>query len=111
MGTKTIKSDADSVAGVSISKTSVRSHGNKDNYVMTDERGTTISGPVSFVSGTSQMRFGGLWTLSNQMMLSLPSTMATPTPTLMINPPVKQFANVMKDAAVMIGLLGAFSAI
>jgi hypothetical protein len=111
MGTKTFKSDSDSVAGVSVSKNTVRVHGNKDNYVMADERGVTINGPMSFVSGSDQIRIGGLWTMSNQLMLSLPSTMATPTPTLMINPPIKQFETVMKDAAVMIGLLGALSTI
>jgi hypothetical protein len=111
MGEKTFKSDSDAVAGVSVSKTSVRMNGNRDNYVLTDEKGTTISGPTSFVSGSDQIRIGGLWTMNNQLLLSLPSTMATPTPVLMINPPVKQLASVMADATVMIGLLSGFSGI
>jgi hypothetical protein len=101
----------DSPAGVVVAGNTVRMHGNKDNYVMADERGVTVNGPMSFVSGSDQIRIGGLWTMSNQLMLSLPSTMATPTPVLMINPPVKQFATIMKDAAVMIALLGALSAV
>jgi len=111
MGTKTIKSDAGSEAGIVVSKNASRMHGNKDNYVMTDERGTTVNGPISFVSGSDQIRIGGLWTLNNQLLMTLPSTLATPTPTLIINPPIKQLATLMKDATVMMGLLSALSAI
>lgn len=111
MGTRTIKSGADAVAGIVVSSNASRMHGNKDNYVMTDERGTTINGPMSFVSGSDQIRIGGLWTMNNQLLMTLPSTMATPTPVLMINPPIKQFKTIMQDAMVMIGLLGAFGAL
>lgn len=111
MATRTYKSDSDSTAGVVVSKNSVRMNGNKDNYVMADERGVTISGPMSFVSGTEQLRFGGLWTMNQQLLLSLPSTLATPVPTMMINPPVRQFKNLMEDAVVMIGLVSSFAAL
>lgn len=107
-GTKTVKSGHDASAGVVVAKNAARMHGNKDNYVMTDERGTTINGPLSFVSGSDQMRFGGLWTMSNQLRLTLPSTMATPSPVMTINPPIRQFTGIMKEATVMISLLGSF---
>lgn len=107
-GTKTVKSGHDASAGVVVAKNTARMHGNKDNYVMADERGVTINGPVSFVSSTSQLRFAGLWTMSNQLRLTLPSTMATPTPVMTINPPVKQFKNLMKEASIMVSLLGTF---
>jgi len=105
MGTRTIKSDNDAGSGVVLAKNTVRMHGNEDNYVMADERGVTINGPVSFVSGTDQIRFAGLWTMSNQMRLSLPSTMATPTPVMAINPPISSYTGLMKESAVMISLL------
>jgi hypothetical protein len=111
MGTRTIKSGADAAAGVVVSSNASRMHGNKDNYIMTDERGTTINGPVSFVSGSDQIRVGGLWTMNHQLLLSLPSTMATPNPVFSINPPVKQLTSIMKEATVMIALLGAFGAL
>lgn len=109
MPTKTIKAEPDGEAGIVIAKNAVRMNGNKDNYVMSDEKGTTINGPVSFVSGSGQMRFGGLWVMQNEMMLSLPSTMATPTPVMTINPPLAQLASLMEDAAVMMSLLGSFA--
>lgn len=111
MGTKVIKSSAESDAGVVVSDSVVRMNVNKDNGVMVDERGTTITGPISIASATNHIRVGGLWTFNNPMTLSLPSTIATPTPVLMIDPPVKQFKSLMKDAAVMISLMGSLTAV
>ena len=107
MGTKVIKALPTSQAGIVVSDTVVRMTVKEDKGVMVDERGVTITGPVSFVSGPNHIRVGGLWTFNNAMALSLPSTMATPTPVLMIDPPIKQFESLMKDASVMIALLGA----
>jgi hypothetical protein len=101
----------ESSAGIAVSGNTARMHGNKDNYVMADERGVTINGPMSFVSGSDQIRVGGLWTMANQLQATLPSTMATPTPMFTINPPVKQLGSIMADAVVMIGLLGALAAV
>ena len=111
MPTKTFKSDHDSEAGIIVSKNVARMNGNKNNYVAVDEKGVTINGPISFVSGSGQIRFGGLWTMNSEMSLSLPSTMATPTPVMVINPPIAQLGNVMKDAVVMMGLMGALAVI
>ena len=111
MGTKTIKSDDDAQAGVVVAKTVARMHGSKDNYVSTDENGTTINGPMSFVAGSDQIRVGGLWTFNNQMLMSLPSTIATPVATMVINPPARQLAELMKDATVMVGLITGLAAL
>ena len=109
MPINTWKAEPDGEAGFVAAKNAVRMNGNKDNYVMADERGLTLNGPVSFVSGSGQIRFGGLWVMQNELMLSLPSTMATPTPVMTINPPIAQFESIMKDAAVMMALIGAFA--
>jgi hypothetical protein len=106
MPTKTIKAEHDAESGIVVASNVVRMNGNKDNYVMADEKGITINGPMSFVSGSGQMRFSGLWVMQNEMMLSLPSTLATPTPVMTINPPIGQMASLVKDAVIMMGLLG-----
>lgn len=111
MGTKSIKPSAESDSGVIVSDTTVRMNVNKDNGIMVDERGTTITGPISIVSATNHIRVGGLWTFNNPMNLSLPSTLATPTPVLMVDPPMKQFVNLMKDATVMLALTGSLVAV
>lgn len=109
MPTKTIKSEPTSEAGIVTASNAVRINGNKDNYVMADEKGVTVNGPVSFVSGSSQIRFGGLWTMNSELMLTLPSTMATPSPVMTVNPPIAQLATLMEESVVMISLLSSFS--
>lgn len=109
MSIKTIKSNSESTSGIVVSDTNVRVNGSKDNFVMVDEKGTTINGPISFPGGSSQIRFSALWTMNTELALSLPSTMATPTPVMTINPPVKQIASLVADASVMIALLGGLS--
>lgn len=106
MSTKTIKSSSNSQTGVVVSENNVRITSKEDNGVTVDERGVTIQGPVSFVSNTSHMRFGGLWMMNNAVNLSLPSSISTPTPTLKVSPPIGQFKKLMKDANVMMQLLG-----
>lgn len=111
MGTKVIKSSAGSDAGVVVADNVVRTSVNEDNSVVVAENGTTISGPISFVSNPNQIRVGGLWTFNTPYQMMLPSTYATPSPVLLVNPPVKQLTSIMKDTAVMIGMLGLFSSL
>ena len=109
MPTKVIKSEPDGEAGLVAARNTVRMHGNKDNYVLADEKGVTINGPTSFPGGSGQMRFGGLWVMNNELMMSLPSTLATPTPVMTVNPPLAQLASLMAESAIMISLLGSFT--
>jgi len=109
MAIKTFKADDAGESGFVAAKNATRMNGNKDNYVMADDKGIWINGPVSFISGSGQIRFGGLWVMNNELSLTLPSTMATPTPVMTINPPIGQLASLIKDSVVMISLLGAFA--
>lgn len=111
MGTKIIKSDADSDAGIVVGKNVVRATVDEKNGWNVDERGVTINGPVSFVSGTNHIRVGGLWTFNTPFQMTLPSTYATPTPTLVVDMPIKQLEDIMKSASLMIGLLSAVSSL
>jgi hypothetical protein len=104
MGTKVFKSDSEATAGLTVSSKLCRMHSNKENYVLVDDKGITIDGPISIVSGSSQVRYSALWTMNTETLLTLPSTMATPTPVMTINLPVKQIASLIEEASVMIGL-------
>jgi hypothetical protein len=105
-----LKASPDAEGGINVSKTSVRFNGNAENFVMANEQGVTIGGPISMVAGTSQIRVGGLWVFNNPAALSIPSCLATPTPVLIIDPPVGQLASLVKQAGAMIALLGALVA-
>lgn len=111
MGTKKIKATPESEAGIVVSDSVIRGTVKKDKGWMVDERGTTIQGPVSFVSGTNHIRFGGLWAMNGPLQLTLPSTMATPNAVLTISPPVQHFQNLIKDVAMMIAVTGGLSAL
>lgn len=111
MPTKIIKAEPTSNAGVVIADSATRMHGNKDNYIQADEKGVTINGPMSIPSGSGQMRFSALWVMNNELALSLPSTIATPTPVMTINPPIAQLTSIMTDAMSMMALFGMLSAI
>lgn len=111
MGTKTIKSNSGSAAGVVVSDNSARITVNEDNGVIVDEKGTTINGPISLVTNPNQVRVGGLWTFNNPFQMMIPSTYATPSVVLMVDLPIKQLTSIMKDAAVMIALLSAVSSL
>jgi len=66
---------------------------------------------MSFVAGSGQMRFSSMWVMNNELALTLPSTLATPTPVMIINPPIKQVVSLAADVAVFLGLIGTNAAI
>jgi hypothetical protein len=103
---KTIKSHPSAKAGVVVSESTVRATAQEDNGLMIDERGTTITGPISLASSPNQIRIGGLFTFQNSIMGMLPSTIATPSPMYMIDPPIKQVANLVKQTAIMGAMIG-----
>ena len=103
---RVIKDGVEAAAGIAMGSNVARMHGKKDNYIQTDEQGVTISGPMSFVAGLGQIRTGALWTFNNELILAIPSTLATPSPTVIFNPPVKQLKNLIEGASIMISLLG-----
>lgn len=105
---RTFKVSPDAAAGMVMSDSVARLMGNRDNYLMADNRGMTLAGPLSIVNMLSQVRTAALWTFNDNFKLSLPSTLATPTPVLRIDPPLKQMRALVKDATVMIGLIGGF---
>jgi len=111
MPTKTVKAESNSPAGLVAANNTARLHGNKDNYVQTDSKGTTINGPMSFPSGSGQMRFSALWVMNNELSLSIPSTLATPTPVMTINLPVMQLTSIMTDAIQMMAACGILMAL
>ena len=109
--TKTLKAHPEAQGtGIALSENSVRLTSNEDNNILVDERGVTIAGPISLVSSPNQIRVGGLFTFQNSILGMLPSTMATPSPMYVIDPPVKQIVTLVAQVAIMGGLLGMTAA-
>lgn len=110
MPNKIIKSDTAAPAGIGLGNEVARMHGNKDNYIQIDGLGTYISGRVSLLSQMNQVRTGGLWTFNNNFALTIPSTLGTPVPVLMVDPPLKGLQNIVEQASIMIGLFAGIAA-
>ena len=108
---KTFKYSPDSKAGIRAGGHSVRMHGNEDNYVLTDEHGTSIGGPMSLVCMPDQIRVASLFTFNSLINLMIPSTIATPSPVLKFNPPIHALTGLMKDVALIGALYGIMSAL
>lgn len=106
---KTIKDTPDSTAAIVASKNVIRTTVNEDKGVIVAEEGTTIQGPISFVSSTKHIAVGGLWRFNDPLRFSLPSTLATPTAVLEVKPPTEELANLVANAAPFIALLMAMS--
>jgi len=107
---KVIKANPESNAGVVVGEGTVRATVNENNGIMVDERGTTITGPISLATSPNQIRVGGLFTFQNSIMGMLPSTLATPSPMYLVDPPVKQVANLVKQVGVMGAIIGGVAA-
>jgi hypothetical protein len=104
---KVLKAHPDAVAGISVGTICSRMNGNKDNFIMTDEKGVTISGPISIVQDTNQIRIGAIYTMNNAVDLQVPSSLVTPVPVLIANVAVEQYTSIMKDSMAMMALFGA----
>ena len=104
--TRVFKDDEYSDVGLVVDSKMIRLNGSKDNHILVDGRGTTISGPISFAAGGQQMRFAALWTMNSEIALSIPSTLATPTAVMVIDPPGKQLASLIEEATVIMKLTG-----
>lgn len=101
-----IKNSAISAAGLAVGERNARLMGNKDNYVASDDTGTTVAGPVSFAASTEQIRLNGLFVMNSALQMTIPSTLAFPSPVLRVDMPVKQMKTLMEQVALMAGLLG-----
>ena len=104
--TRVFKDEMESKVGLVVDSKMIRLNGSSDNHILIDDRGTTISGPISLVAGGQQMRFAALWTMNSEIALSIPSTLATPTAVMVIDPPGKQLASLIEETTVMMGLMG-----
>jgi hypothetical protein len=103
--TQVIKTSPVAAAGVVVGENSVRISGTESSGIIMDNRGLSINSPISIGSGAAQMRFGIMWTMNSEMALQIPSTTATPTPVMMINPPFKGIASLVKDVSSAAALL------
>lgn len=74
--------------------------GPNHRIISSAEAGNIITGPISFSTSFTKMRFNGLWTLNPLIQSTIPSTIVTPLPTMIFSPPsagLKGIASTIKQ--------------
>ena len=92
-------------AGIEVTENSSRISGNRENFVYIDESGVYCVGPVSFLSEPQNMRIAGLFRFPTAYEMAIPSTVTTPRPMLIPDPPVEGFASLASAVAEFISEL------
>lgn len=103
--TRIIKSDKTSEAGVIVDQKEVSIVGDKRHFISVDERGVSIRGPISIISTGESTRRAGLFIGLNDMLDMLPSTIITPLPKNIQNPPYYMMANLATDLSYFLSML------
>jgi len=95
----------DSKSSIHLEDNSVAIVGTDKNYVVCNEMGTVIKGPVSLISGSQQRRSGALFVGLNDFFEMIPQSMFTPIPSKVPAPPVFAIQNIVKDLSFFMSLL------
>jgi hypothetical protein len=105
---KVWKSDPNAEAGIEVrdeSVTMIAGTAGAPSAVRVDKSGTYIGGKVSIMSMPDQIRVGGLWVQNNPFLGMLPSTLASPIPALILNPPIQGITDLVESVAWAQGFL------
>jgi hypothetical protein len=94
-----------SSAGLFLQEKSATLVGDDRHFVVCDEKGVTIKGPVSFVTDSLSKRTGGLFVGINDFLEMIPSTIITPIPKKIPFPPTFMLINIAADVAFFMSLL------
>lgn len=74
-------------------------------FYTSKEFGNIIKGPLSVTAAPQQIRIHGFWTLNPLLLSMVPSTIITPVPTLVFNPPLGGLAKMEEAVSSMIRLM------
>jgi len=103
--TRIYKASHAAKAGIELTESSVAVAGDSRHFVVVDDRGTTIKGPISIVADAMGRRRGGLFTELNDFMHLIPSTMVTPIAAQIPMPPIQGLVGIARDVAFFLSLL------
>jgi hypothetical protein len=102
---RVIRTSDTSKASVYLQDDSVSIIGDSRHFIVCDDKGVTIKGPVSFVSDAMGRRQAGLFVGINDFLEMIPQTLITPIPSKIPFPPVFALVNLATDVAFFASLL------
>lgn len=103
--TRVFRASKTGKASIELSENSAALIGDKRHFVICDDKGVTIKGPVSFVSDSLGRRTGGLFVGINDFFEMIPQTIITPVPSKIPFPPLALIPSIGKDIAFFLSLL------
>ena len=102
---RVLRTQSSAKAGIYVEDNAVSIVGDSRHFIVADDRGITIKGPVSFVSDSMGRRTAGLFTGINDFLEMIPQTIITPIPSKIPFPPVFALTNIATDLAFFMALL------
>ena len=105
-GRRVYRVTPDSNAAIIVDDDRIVLMGDKDHFIVIDKNGTSIRGPYSVIAGSESNRRAGFWTTQPDFIAMFPSTIVTPIPTQIPNPPTAGISNLKDTMLMMTSLLG-----
>ncbi len=99
------KISKDAKAGLTVSQDTAILAGTDKNFIAIGPTGTTIAGPLNIMTGSDNIRTGGLFVQMNDFVKMIPGTIVTPIPQNIPFPPVALFAFVALSMPGLLALL------
>jgi hypothetical protein len=99
---KVIKSSIGSLSHAEFNDSNIRIASGTMSMVVDKDGGNYFQGPVSFSSPFTSMRFGGIFKFNPMLFLGIPSTIVTPMPTFIIDPPIKNLGTMVLTASIIL---------
>lgn len=103
--TKVWRVSGKSESAFTLSDGSAKMIGSKGSFIAADKDGIAISGNISFICTSDQIRRGGLFLELNDFVRMIPTTIVTPMPNQIPFPPMGMVAGISKDLPVFLGML------
>jgi len=100
-----LKSNNASSAFVDIQDEYTQIASGPNSITTTRDAGNFINGPVSFSSPPTSYRFGGVFRFNPLIATCIPSTIATPIPTLTLDVPIKNISTLSGITGIIASLL------
>lgn len=69
------------------------------------EGGSFVQGPLSISSSFTNIRMGGIYKFNPMNFIGLPSTMVTPIPMLLIEPPIKEVGALLSISSMILSAI------
>lgn len=103
--TRVFRTSNTSKAALVLQDDQVRIVGSDKHFIVADEKGISIKGPVSFISDSMSRRTLGVFVGINDFLEQIPQTIVTPIPSKIPFPPVFITKSIVRDLAFFMALL------